>query len=138
MLDLPAKPAPTPEVPVSGEDESGTCRFEVIEGALVVSLLATAYDDELTVSELRCALIRLFERAELPRRVVLSLARVGDLGSRAIGVLVAHQLRLNGAGGRLRLAQASPHVMASLTRIHLPMLIETCNLLDDAVLGDWD
>jgi pSer/pThr/pTyr-binding forkhead associated (FHA) protein/anti-anti-sigma regulatory factor len=137
LISRPVKPVPTPEAPISGEDESGTCRFEVIEGALVVSLLATAYDDELTVSELRGALIRLFERAELPRRVVLSLARVGELGSRAIGVLVAHHLRLNGAGGRLRLAQASPHVMASLTRIHLPMLIEICDLLDDAVLGSW-
>jgi anti-anti-sigma regulatory factor/pSer/pThr/pTyr-binding forkhead associated (FHA) protein len=122
---------------VTGRDSSGTLRYEVIEGVLLVRPTELSYEDELAVGSLRTGLLEFLERPDLPRQVVLSLAGVMDFSSRAVGVVVAHQMRLERMGGSLRLAQPSPVVQAALQRIHLPMLVSTFDTIDDAVITVW-
>jgi anti-anti-sigma regulatory factor len=123
---------------IHGVDETGALRYEVIEGVTVLTLLSSEYEDEAALSDLRAGLQRVSSRADLPRTMVVSLSRVGEVSSRAIGVLVAHQLRLEQAGGGLRIAEAAPHIMAKLAKIHMTLLIETFHSLDEAVIKSWD
>ena len=48
----------------------------------------------------------------MPRQVVLNLEFVRHLNAQAIGVVLAHHLRLDRAGGALRLCQTPARVMA--------------------------
>ena len=86
-----------------------------------------------------CGLVALLDgdRA-LPRRVVLNLDRVAGLSSRAVGMIVAHSLRLERQGGGLRLCRASAPVLALLQHLKLPMLVAVHHELDDAVLSSWE
>jgi anti-anti-sigma factor len=121
-------------LPDSGDE--GTLRFETIEGVLVVTPMESALDDEATVDDLRDALLSLLSRPS-PRRVVVSLAHVGHISGRAIGVLVAHHLRLDRVGGALRVCLANPRVAAVLEQVKLGMLVECHPNVDDAVLAAW-
>jgi anti-anti-sigma factor len=123
--------------PLAETPEAGfSVRHEVIEDILVVTPVVSALDDEATVGQLRAELRGLYERA-LPRWVVVNLEYVGHLSSKAVGVLVAHHLRLDRAGGALRIGQPRAPVMAMLDQIRLPVLIECYPTLDEAVLEPW-
>jgi anti-anti-sigma factor len=112
-------------------------KVEVIEGVVVVTPLVPELDDEAEVNDLRDALLSLFDR-RAPQRVVVNLAHVGHLSGRAIGVLVAHHLRLDRVGGALRLCLASnPRVAAVLDQVKLPMIIDCHPNVDDAVIARW-
>jgi anti-anti-sigma factor len=129
------------ELPPRGEGEGepgGTRRLhhEVIEDVLVVTPLVSRLDDPTSLDPLRAGLHALFERP-LPRRVVVNLQHVAHLSSQAIGLLVAHCLRLERAGGALRVCQAHARVMAALDQVRLPMLMEFHPTLDEAVLDAW-
>jgi anti-anti-sigma factor len=109
---------------------------EVIEGVLVETPLMSDLDSDDAIDALRSGLLTSFE-GPLPRRLVVNLAHVGHVSCRAIGVLVAHHLRLDQAGGALRVCEANPRVAAVLEQVRLSMLIDCHSTLDDAVLTSW-
>jgi anti-anti-sigma factor len=116
-------------------DELGL-KYEVIEGTLVVTPLAPMLDDESEVNALRDALLSLNER-RLPKRVVVNLTQVNHLSGRAIGVLVAHHLRLDRSGGALRVCLANPRVAVVLEQVKLGMLVDYHPTVEDAVIAAW-
>jgi anti-anti-sigma factor len=111
-------------------------KHEVIEDVLVLTPLVSALDAESSVGALRGELVALYDRP-LPRRVVVNLTHVGHLSGKAIGALLAHHLKLDQAGGALRVCQAHARVAAALEQVQLAMLVECYATLDDAVLSSW-
>ena len=109
---------------------------EVVQDVLVITPLQPNLAIESQVGPLRSELQSLAERS-LPRRVILDLKHVAHLSSQAIGVIVAHALKLDREGGELRLSAVCPRVMAVLHQIRLPMLIEVHPTTDEAVLCQW-
>lgn len=73
----------------------------------------------------------------MPRQVVVNLEFVRRVSAQAIGVLLAHHLRLDRAGGALRLCQTPARVMAVLHQVRLTILVECHPTLDEAVLAAW-
>lgn len=110
---------------------------KVIEGVLVVTPLTDQLDGERTLETLRSRLNGFVEGGELPRRVVINLAHVRLITGRAIGVLVAHHIRLDRSGGSLRVCEANPRVAAVLDQVRLAMLVPCHASVDDAVLSAW-
>ncbi|HWE38421.1 MAG TPA: STAS domain-containing protein [Isosphaeraceae bacterium] len=133
-----AEPPPTLEglTPVDLGDDPGPLKAEVLQDVLIVTPMSHHLDDESQVGPLRDLLTELFDRP-LPKRVVLHLTHVTRLSSLAIGMLVAHELRLRRAGGELRFCDAQPGVQSYLEQVKLPMLVEFHPALEDAVLTPW-
>ena len=73
-----------------------------------------------------------------PRRVVVNLTHVAHLTGRALGVLLAHHLKLEAEGGSLRVCQTNPRVAAVFEQAKLAKLVECHASLDDAVLTHWE
>ena len=69
--------------------------------------------------------------------MVINLAHVSHLSSRAIGVLVAHHLRLDRTGGALRICLANPRVAVLLEQVRIGMLIDYHPTVEDAVIAAW-
>jgi anti-anti-sigma factor len=111
-------------------------KFEVIQEVLVVTPQVSELDDAETIELLRSHLHALFD-PPMPRQVVVNLEYIRHLSAAAIGVLLAHHLRLDRAGGALRICQAHARVMAVLHNVRLTMLVECHPTLDEAVLGAW-
>ena len=111
-------------------------KYEVIEGTLIVTPLASGLDKDSEIDGLRDALLSLFAR-RLPKRVVINLAHVMHLSGRAIGILVAHHLRLDRTGGGLRICMANPRVAVLLEQIRLGMLVDYQPTVEDAVIAAW-
>lgn len=118
------------------EDPAARIKHEVVQGVLVVTPVLPDLDDEAANEALRQ---RLFDLAEqpLPRRVVVDLEFVGRLSRRTIGVILAHHLRLDRAGGSVRISGAHPRVMALLDQVRFTMLVDCFPTLDEAVLASW-
>ena len=93
-------------------------------------------DDAESIELLRSHFQALFDQP-LPRRVVVNLEYIGHLSAQAIGVLLAHHLRLDRAGGGMRICQARARIMAVLHHVRLTMLVDCHPTLDEAVLGSW-
>jgi len=128
-------------LPTRGADEPSSdggpqIKCEIIQNVLVVTPQASALDDLEIVERLRGHLRALFD-SPTPREVVVNLEYVGHLSAQAIGVLLAHHLRLDHSGGAMRLCQARARVMAVLHQVRLTMLVECYPTLDEAVLGAW-
>jgi anti-anti-sigma factor len=123
------------DVQAEAEPES-RITFEVIQDVLVVTPRTSALDDDEVIELLRDHFRRLFDQP-LPRDVVVNLEYVGHLSGHAIGVLLAHHLRLDRVGGAMRLCQARARIIALLHQVHLTMLVECHATLDEAVLGAW-
>ncbi len=117
-----------------GEDVG--LKYEVIDTTLVVTPLATELDDVADVDALRDALLALNGR-RLPKRVVVNLNQINHLSGRAIGVLVAHHLRLDRSGGALRVCLANPRVAVVLEQVKLGMLVDYHPTVEDAVIAAW-
>lgn len=118
-------------------DDALRCvRIEIVEDILVVTPLSSHLDEEATVGPLRAGLFALHERA-VPRQVVVDMSRVTHVSSLGIGVLLAHNLRLDRSGGAMRLCALQPRVQAILEEVRLPMLIDTLPTRDEAVLSSW-
>jgi anti-anti-sigma factor len=113
-----------------------TLRAMVIEDVLVVSPRKARLDGEAIVEDLRRDLQALAERG-WPKRVVMNLVAVDQIGTQAVGLILAHALGLERQGGALRLCQVNPRVLAVLERIKVTEIVETLNTLDDAVLARW-
>ena len=120
----------------AGLDGKVRHKCEVIEGVVVLTPLSSDLDEERTIGPLRDELLSLFE-ATRQRRVVVNLTHVAHLTGRAIGVLLAHHLKLETEGGALRVCQPNPRVAAVLEQAKLAMLVECHASLDDAVLTHW-
>jgi len=130
-LTLPTRGADEPEA-----GGGPTIKSEIIQEVLVVTPKASALDDLEAVERLRIHLRALFD-SPTPREVVVNLEYVGNLSAQAIGVLLAHHLRLDHAGGAMRICQARARVMAVLHQVRLTMLVECYPTVDEAVLGAW-
>jgi anti-anti-sigma factor len=147
LLDLAARDDPTANSAPQGRAGGDPATYDldtgvsdisckVIQGILLVTVMLPSLDDEAAVDQLREALARMHEQTSI-QRVVVSLCNVAFLSRSAMGVLVAHMLRLEWAGGGLRLCHVLTPVMAVLKKIHLPMLVETYPTPDEAVLTAW-
>src|SRR4051812_34168612 len=102
-----------------GPDWARYLRCEVLLDVLVVMILAPCLgDDRALLGPIHRGLVALSLRP-LPRRVVVDLSCVATLSLTALAVLVAHALRLEGAGGALRLSHVGPGVRATLDRVRL-------------------
>ncbi len=130
-LTLPTRAADEPST-----DGGPQIKCEIIQSVLVVTPQVSALDDLDIVEGLRGHL-RAFFDSPTPREVVVNLEYVGHLSAQAIGVLLAHHLRLDHVGGAMRICQARARVMAVLHQVRLTMLVECYPTLDEAVLGAW-
>lgn len=119
------------------DDPAARIKCEVIEETLVVTPVLTELDGEEANEALRRRLLELAEEP-LPRRVVINLEFAARLSRQTIGVLVAHQLRLNRAGGAIRICGAHPRIIAMLDQVRLTMLVDCFPNLDEAVLTSWN
>lgn len=111
-------------------------RTEVIQDVLVVTPEVGELESDATIELLRVHLHSLLGQP-VPRRVVVNLEYVAHLTGQAIGVLLAHHLRLDRTGGGLRICQARARIMAVLHQVRLTMLVECHPTLDEAVLAAW-
>jgi anti-anti-sigma factor len=111
-------------------------KVDVIQDVLVVTPRSSALDDAETIERLRESLVVLFDQP-VPRQVVVNLEYIGRLTGHAIGILLAHHLRLDRVGGALRICQARARIMAVLHQVQLTMLVECYPTLDEAVLAAW-
>jgi stage II sporulation protein AA (anti-sigma F factor antagonist) len=102
----------------------------------VITPQVVELDEPEAIEQLRSHFHALYEQP-LPRQVVLNLEFVRHLNAQAIGVLLAHHLRLDRAGGALRLCQTPACVMAVLHQVRLTILVECHPTLDEAVLAAW-
>jgi anti-anti-sigma factor len=112
-------------------------RCQVIEDTVVVTPLNSHVVEELDVEALRQELLEQLDKV-LPRRVVVNLQHVISLSGAAVGMLVAHHLRLDRVGGALRLSAANSRVAMTIDQIRLPLLLEVYPTVDEAVLAVWD
>jgi anti-anti-sigma factor len=115
----------------------GPLCLEVIQNVLVVTPRLSRLDEEKAVEQLREALAELFELS-LPRRVVLKLDHVTHISSRALGVLLAYFLRLSRDGGALRISNLHARVFSLIEQLRLPVLLELCSTVEEAVITSWD
>jgi anti-anti-sigma factor len=133
-LDTAVFPTSVPE-PAEGDPE-WNIKTEIIQDVLVVTPEVGELEMDSTIEALRAHLHSLLAES-VPRRVVLNLEYVAHLTGQAIGVLLAHHLRLDRSGGCLRICQARARIMAVLHQVRLTMLIECHPTLDEAVLSAW-
>jgi anti-anti-sigma factor len=117
-------------------DPDRRVKHEVIQDVLVVTPVLTELDDDEAIELFRSLLHELYEQPT-PRHVVVNLECVRHLSAQAIGVLLAHHLRLNRDGGALRICQAHARLMAVLHHVRLTILVECHPTLDEAVLAAW-
>jgi anti-anti-sigma factor len=125
---------PAFENPVGDAELRVNC--EVIQEVVVITPQVSELDDDNAIEQLRAHFHALYEQP-LPRRVVVNFEYIRHLSGHAIGVLLAHHLRLDRAGGALRICQVHARVMAVLHQVNLTMLVECHPTLDEAVLGAW-
>lgn len=111
-------------------------KLEIIQDTLVVTPVVGELESDSMIELLRAHLHALYERSA-PRRVVVNLEYVAHLSGQAIGVLLAHHLRLDRSGGALRICQARARIMAVMHQVRLTMLVECHPTLDEAVLSAW-
>jgi anti-anti-sigma factor len=131
----------TAVIPTAGGDgaEAGPeaqIKLEILQDTLVVTPVVGELESASTIELLRAHLQALYERSA-PRRVVVNLEYVAHLSGQAIGVLLAHHLRLDRSGGALRICQARARIMAVMHQVRLTMLVECHPTLDEAVLAAW-
>jgi anti-anti-sigma regulatory factor len=131
FMPVAAKPPAAPAV----DPSLGTphLAWELRGDVLVITIMMPELNDESTVGPVRFALTALFEKP-LPRRVVISLARVARLSPRATGMLMAHSQRLERARGGMRLCQLSDDIAAALEQ----MPVETFATVEEAVQTPWE
>jgi len=111
-------------------------RMEVIEDVLVVTPLDPQLLGGADVSVFRDEMAALLESAT-PHRVVVNLKLSARLSNAAVGVLVAHHMRLDRLGGALRLAEPHVRVAEILNQIRLPLILDVFQSEDEAVLASW-
>jgi anti-anti-sigma factor len=131
----------TAVIPISGPgaadgEPEWNIKTEIIQDVLVVTPEVGELENDATIEQLRAHLHSLLGQP-LPRRVVVNLEYVAHLTGQAIGVLLAHHLRLDRSGGGLRICQARARLMAILHQVRLTMLVECHPTLDEAVLSAW-
>jgi anti-anti-sigma factor len=132
-----AEPLSLDEHPTLHESEvERRIKVDVLEGVLVITPKFSELSDEGSLETLRIKLRTLFDDAA-PRRVVVNLEFVNHLSRQAIALLLSHHLRLDWAGGALRLCHAHARIIALLDQVRLTMLVDCFPTLDEAVLAAW-
>jgi pSer/pThr/pTyr-binding forkhead associated (FHA) protein len=130
----------TLSLPATGDEEGAAAeeriKYEVIQDVLVITPHVPELDDPEVIELLRSHFHALYEQP-MPRQVVLNLEFVRHLTAPAIGVILAHHLRLDRACGALRICQAPARVMAILHQVRLTMMVDCHPTLDEAVLAAW-
>jgi len=126
----------TEEFHLEDLDTENCLKHEIVEGTLVVTPLIPELDEPEAVDAFRNGLLGL-AASGLSRRVVVNLTHVNHLSGQAIGVLVAHQLRLDRSGGALRVCLANPRVALILEQVKLGMFIDYYPGVDEAVIAAW-
>ncbi len=121
------------DVPAS----SHPLKREIIEDVLVLTPLDPQLLSGTDVSIFRDELAELLG-ATAPHRVVVNLKLVNRLSNAAVGILVAHHIRLDRMGGALRLCEPHARVAEVLNQIRLPLLLDVHSSEDEAVLSAWD
>jgi anti-anti-sigma factor len=125
------------DLPVFDEmDLEHRIKTEVIEDVLIVTPQFENLNDEATLAALRSKLQSLHESSS-PRRVVVNLEFVSHLSRQAVALLLSHHIRLDWAGGGLRICQAHARIVALLDQVRLTMLVDCYPNLDEAVLASW-
>lgn len=104
--------------------------------SLVVTILASQLDGEDTVAPVRLDLQRC-QQEGLPNRVVLDLAAVTFLSSRAVGLLLTTFQHLDRDGGALRLASVRPEVMPTLEHMRVPRFLDLFPSAEAAWQTPW-
>ncbi len=131
---------PTLSLPATGQADADEpeerIQHEVIQDVLVITPHVSELDDPEVIELLRSHLHALYEQP-MPRQVVLNLEYVRHLTAQAIGVILAHHLRLDRASGGLRICQAPARVMAILHQVRLTIMVDCHPTLDEAVLAAW-
>jgi anti-anti-sigma regulatory factor len=112
-------------------------RRQVIEDVLVITPLDPALLSGTDITVFRDELATLLA-GPVPHRVVLNLKLVARLSNAAIGILVAHHIRLDRIGGALRLCEPHARVAEALNQIRLPLLLDVHSTEDEAVISSWD
>ena len=112
-------------------------RRQVIGDVLVVTPLDPQLLSGADVTVFRDELAALLVGA-VPHRVVLNLKLVARLSNAAIGILVAHHVRLDRVGGALRLCEPHARVAEVLNQIRVPLLLDVHATEDEAVISSWD
>ncbi|MFI5460774.1 MAG: FHA domain-containing protein [Isosphaerales bacterium] len=125
---------PTSEDPEAEPEHRIMC--EVIQDVLVITPQVSELEEDNVIELLRSHFHALYEQP-MPRQVVINFQYIRYVSAHAIGVLLAHHLRLDRAGGAMRICQAHARVMAILHQVQLTMLVECHPTLDEAVLGAW-
>lgn len=118
-------------------DPSSRIKHEVVQDVLVITPVLTDLDDDAANEALRQRLVDLAAQP-VPRRVVLDLEFVARMSRRTIGVILAHHLRLEQAGGGVRICEAHPRIMALLDQVRFTMLVDCFPGRDEAVLASWN
>ena len=140
LVEFPAPPPPPePRRPVlTAAVPIKDLAYQVADGALMVTILLPDLNDEPEVGPIRYELLALFEQADLPRRVIISLERVRYLSSRAVGVLLAHFQRLSRVGGAMRLCHVHGNNLKVLEQMRVPMLIDVFPTAEEALREPWE
>jgi anti-anti-sigma factor len=133
--------APTDDVSASRVPEeflSGhRVSFEVIEGVLVITPKLNRLDNEADAERFRQGLAEVFELG-ISDKVVIKLNHVTHVSSQGLGVLLAFFLRLTRSGGALRICEIHSRVHSVLEQFRLPVLLQVCPTVEEAVLSGWD
>jgi anti-anti-sigma factor len=128
------EPFPACDEAVSEPDHR--IKYEVIQGVLVITPQVSDLVDDEAIELFRSRLHDLYEQ-NAPRHVVVNLECVRHLNAKAIGMLLAHHLRLDRSGGAIRICQAHARLMAVLHGVRLTEIVECQPTLDEAVLAAW-
>ena len=94
------------------------------EGACLVVTVLAAEVDHTVSEEFKDAVLMRYEAANA-RELILDLARVTCLDSKAIGAMVAMRKAVVGRGGRLGVCNLHPHVEKIIRVVTLGTLFET-------------
>lgn len=135
-LDTAVLATSNPGAAPPDDETEWNIRSEIIQDVLVVTPETGELENDATIERLRLHLHSLLGES-VPRRVVINLEYVAHVTGQAIGVLLAHHLRLDRSGGGLRICQARARIMAVLHQVQLTMLVECHPTLDEAVLAAW-
>lgn len=138
VVDVQVSPASMVDnMPDTGtRADRSTVDVKRIGDVVVLTPIVGRLEDEVQVENLRVVLQALLTEAR--HRLVIDLRHLTHLSSRAIGVLLAHHLRLERVGGAIRLCHIPARVFVVLERVRLPLLLSTYSLLDEAVIDSWN
>jgi len=135
----PEQGGPTLTLPVNLPGSQGMWEhfvYDKVQDLLVITPRLPQLEEDAEIDALREALALRWELSPDPRAII-NLENIDRMAPRAIGVILAHHLRLVDSGGSARICQARARIMTILHQLRLTMLVECYPTLDQAVLDAW-